>query len=119
MINKYLLAGDKFMPEMHLRQPRCTHSACGSSFTKTKKRIQNLKKQEIQQILTKTNKMKLAFNINYLWRFLRLGKRTTSDKALRDNPFNIAKNLKHDGYQHGLASVAYKFFDKKVFRWCC
>ena len=43
MINKYLLAGDKFMPEMHLRQPRCTHSACGSSFTKTKKRIQKFK----------------------------------------------------------------------------
>ena len=36
MINKFLLAGDKFMPEMHLRQPEFIYSACGQ-FTKTKK----------------------------------------------------------------------------------
>ena len=29
VINKFLLAGDKFMPEMHLRQPRFVYSACG------------------------------------------------------------------------------------------
>ena len=40
--------------------------------------------------------------------------RTASDKVLRDKTFNIAKNPKYDGYQRGLASVAYKFFDKKV-----
>ena len=38
MINKYLLAGDKFMPEMHLRQPGFTYSAC-DPFTKRKERI--------------------------------------------------------------------------------
>ena len=37
-INKFLLAGDKFMPEMHLRQPGFTYSACGP-FTKHKERI--------------------------------------------------------------------------------
>ena len=36
--NKFLLTGDKFMPEMHLRQPGFTYSACGP-FTKTKERI--------------------------------------------------------------------------------
>ena len=41
-INKFLLAGDKFMPEMHLRLPGFTYSACGP-FTKNKARIQNLK----------------------------------------------------------------------------
>ena len=42
IINKFLLAGDKFMPEMHLKQPGFTYSACGP-FTKHKKRIQKFK----------------------------------------------------------------------------
>ena len=65
IVNKFLLAGDKFMPEMHLKQAGFAQSACGP-FTK---------------------------NI---------------DKA-----FNIAKNSKYDGYQRGLVSTVYKFFDKK------
>ena len=46
IVNKFLLAGDKFMTEMHLRQPGFTSSACGP-FTKKKKEFKNLKKQEI------------------------------------------------------------------------
>ena len=42
-----------------------------------------------------------------------LTKRAASDKVLRDKAFNIAKNPKYDGYQRGLASMIYKFFDKK------
>ena len=42
IINKFLLAGDKFMPEMYLRQPGFTYSACGP-FTKNKERIQKFK----------------------------------------------------------------------------
>ena len=38
--------------------------------------------------------------------------RTASDKLLRDKTFNIAKNPKCDGYQRGLASMVYIFFDK-------
>ena len=38
VVNKFLLAGDKFMPEMHLKQPRFTYSACGL-FTKSKETI--------------------------------------------------------------------------------
>ena len=45
--------------------------------------------------------------------FKDLKKRTFSDKVLRDKAFNIAKNSKYNGYQRGLASMAYKFFDKK------
>ena len=44
--------------------------------------------------------------------FKDLVKRTT-DKVLRDKAFNIAENLKYDGYQRGLASMVYKFFDRK------
>ena len=41
IVNKFLLAGDKFLPEIHLRQPGFTYSACGP-FTRNKKRIQQL-----------------------------------------------------------------------------
>ena len=45
--------------------------------------------------------------------FKDIARRTASDKVLRDKAFNIAKNPKYDGYQRGLASMIYKFFDKK------
>ena len=41
-------------------------------------------------------------------------RRTASDKKLRDKAFNIAKNPKFDEYQRDLASMVYKFFDKKT-----
>ena len=46
--------------------------------------------------------------------FKDLAKRTTADKVLRDQAFNIAKDPKYDGYQRELASMVYKFFDKKT-----
>ena len=52
--NKFLLAGDKLMSEMHLRQPGFTYSACGP-FTKNKERIKNIRKQETEDIFIKTN----------------------------------------------------------------
>ena len=70
IVNKLLLAGDKFMPEMHLKQPGFTYSACGP-FTKNKERIQNLKKQEIQAIFTKMNLIRLAFNTIWLMGILK------------------------------------------------
>ena len=54
IVNTFFLAGDKYMPEMHLRQPRLIYSAY-HPFTKTKERIKQLKKQEIQDIFIKTN----------------------------------------------------------------
>ena len=45
--------------------------------------------------------------------FKDLTKRTTFDKILHDTRLNIAKNPNYDGYQEGLASMIYKFFDKK------
>ena len=45
-----------------------------------------------------------------------LAKRTQSDKILRDKAFKISTDPKHDGYQGGLASMVYKFFDKKSSR---
>ena len=54
VINKFLLVGDKFMPEIHLRQPQFTYSACGP-ITKHEQRIQKFVKLVIQTIYTKMN----------------------------------------------------------------
>ena len=54
IVNKFLLAGHKFMPEMHLRQPGFTYSACGP-FTNINKEFKNLCKQEILILFTEMN----------------------------------------------------------------
>ena len=51
MVNRFLLAGDRIIPEMHLRYCGFTYSTC-EPFTKTKKRSKKLKKQEIHDIFT-------------------------------------------------------------------
>ena len=55
MINTFLLAADKSVPEIHLRQPGFTYSACGLFKKKTKKEYKRLKKDTIQDIFIKTN----------------------------------------------------------------
>ena len=47
------------------------------------------------------------------WQNKRFSKKTQSDKVLKDKAFNIASHPKYDSYQRGLASMVYKFFDKK------
>ena len=100
------------MSEVHLKQPGFTYSACGY-LLKTKK-FKNLKKQEIQTIFTKNELVKACFQHDIAdGDFKDLARRTASEKVLRDKAFNIAINPKCDGYQRGLASMVYKFFDKK------
>ena len=71
IVNKFLLAGDKFMPEMYLKQPGFTQSACGP-FTKKKKEFKSLKKQETKNIFTKMNQIKLVFNMILLVEVLKI-----------------------------------------------
>ena len=71
IVNKFLLAGDKFMPEMHLKQLGFSYSACGP-FTKNKERIKKFKKQEIRAIFTKTSLIKLAFNMIWVIEILKI-----------------------------------------------
>ena len=114
MIDEFLLAGDKFMPEMHLRQLQFTYSVCGS-FTKNKDRTQKLKETRDSRYLYKNELDKACFQHDMaLGDFKDLAKRTAPDKVLRDKAFNIAKDPKYDGYQRGLASMVYKFFDKNT-----
>ena len=65
IVNKFLLPGNKFMPEMHLKQPGFTYSAC-EPFTKNKERIQNFKETGDKAIFTKMNLIKHAFNMIWL-----------------------------------------------------
>ena len=113
IINKFLLAGDKYMPEMHLKQPGFTYSVCGPC-TKNKERIQTFKETGDTSYIYKNELDKPCFQHDIAYGdFKDLKRRTFSDKVLRDKAFNIAKNPKYDGYQRGLASMVYKFFDKK------
>ena len=110
IVNKLLLARDKFMPEMHLKQSEFTYSACGP-FTKNKKRIQKFKETADTSYIYKNEFDKACFQHDMGYRdFKDLKRRTASDKTLKDKVFNFAKNPKYDGYQRGLAFMVYKFF---------
>ena len=113
IINSFLLVGDKLMPEMHLKQPGFTYSACGP-FTKNKERIQKFKEAGDTSYIYKNelDKAWLQHDMAY-GDFKDLAKRTAADKVLRDKAFKIASDHKHDGYQRGLTSMVYKLFDKK------
>ena len=113
IVNKFLLAGDKFMPEMHLRQPQFVYSAC-RPFTKNKKRIQKFKETGDTSYIYKNELDKACFQHDMAYGdFKDLPKRNAADKVLRDKAFKIASDQKDDGYQRGLASMICKFFDKK------
>ena len=113
VINKFLLAGDKFMPEMHLRQPRFVYSACGP-FTKRKERIKEFKRTGDTRYIYGNELDKACFQHDSAYADHKdLINRTEAYKVLRDKAYDIASNPKYDGYQRGLASMVYKFFDKK------
>ena len=113
IVNKFLLAGDKFMREMYLNQPGFTYSACVPCI-KNKKRIQKFKETEDTSYIYKIKLDKACFQHDIAYGdFKDLARRTTSDKIFRNKVFNIAKNPKNNGYQRGLASMVQKFFDKK------
>ena len=100
------------MAEMHLKQPAFTYSTCGL-FTKNRKRIQKFKETGDTSYIYKNELDKACFQHDMAYGdFKDLKRRTASDKTLRDKAFNIAKNPKYDGYQRGLASMLYKFFDE-------
>ena len=112
IVNRFLLAGDKFMPEMHLKQPGFTYSSC-VPFTRNKQRIQTFMQMGDTNYIYKNEPHKACFQHDMAYEdFKDLEKRIPSDKVLKDKVFAIANNPKYDGYQRGLASVIYK---KSVF----
>ena len=98
IVNKFLLASDKFMPEMHLKQPGFTYSACGP-FTKNKERNKKFKEAGDSSYIYKNELDKVCFQHDMAYRdFKDLKRRTASDKTLKDKAFNIAKSHKYDRY---------------------
>ena len=113
VINKFLLVGDKFMPEMLLRQLQFVDSACGP-FTRHKERIKEFKRTGDTRYIYRNQLDKACFQHDSAYADHKdLINRTKADKGLRDKAYNIASNPKYDGYQRGVASMVYKFFDKK------
>ena len=90
IINKFLLAGDTFMPEMHLRQPRFVYSACGP-FTRHKERIKEFKRTGDTRYIYR-NELDKAYADHK-----DLINRTEADKVLRDKAYDIASNPEYDG----------------------
>ena len=113
IINNVLLVGDKFIPEMHLRQPGFTYSACGP-FTKNKERIEKFMRTGNTDFIYKNELDKACFQHDMAYgKSKDLVKITQLDKVLRDKEFKIASDSKCDGYEIGFASMVYTFFDKK------
>ena len=91
IINK-LLAGYKFILEMHLRQPEFTYSACGP-FTENKEKIKKFKETADSRHIPQ-NEIDNAFFQHMIYGgFKGLNRRTAADKVLLDKTFNIAKRL--------------------------
>ena len=110
------MAGDQFMPETHLRQPDVTYSACGP-FRKNKQRIEKFMQIGNTDFIYNNEVDKASFHLDMAYGKRKdLVRRTQSDKVLRDQAFNIESDPKYDGCQRGLASMLYKFFDKKTTR---
>ena len=101
------------MPEMHLKQPGFTYSACGP-FTNNKERIEKFMQTGDRNFIYKNELDKACFQHDMAYGKTKdLTKRTQSDKVLKDKAFKTASDPKYDGYQRGLASMVNKFFDKK------
>ena len=101
------------MPEMHLKQPGFTYSACGP-FTKNKERIEKFMQTGNTNFIYKNELDKACFQNDMTdGKSKDLVKKTQSDKVLKNKAFKIVSDPKYDGYQRGLASMVYKFFDKK------
>ena len=89
IVNKFLLVGDKFMPEMHLKQPGFTYSACGP-FTKNKERIEKFMQTGNTDFIYRNELDNVFFQHDMVYDKTKdLVKRTQSDKVLKDKAFRI------------------------------
>ena len=116
IVNKFSLDGDRFMSELHLRQPGFTDGAC-EPFTKHREIIQKFKEAVSLKHIYKNELKKLVAYSSHTHDATYsdskdLTKRTISGKALKERAYEIAINPKSDGYHEELASMVYKFFDK-------
>ena len=102
------------MPELHLKQPEFTDSAC-RSFTKYRERIQKFRETGNLKHLCRNELDKACFTNDATYTDSKdLAKRTISDKILKDRPLEIVRNRSYDEYHGAFASMVYQFFDRKT-----
>ena len=114
IISKFLLAGDKFMSELHLVNPIVKKYSAYGPFTKHTQRVQDFLNTGKLSYIYKNDLDKACFQHDMAYnKFKDLEKRTQSDIVLKNSALKIASNPKYNGYERGLASMVYKFFNKK------
>ena len=97
IVNTFLLVGDKFMPEMHLKQPGFTYSACGL-FTKEKERIEKFIQTGNTNFTYKNELDKAFFQLDMAYGKTKyLVKIIQSDKVLKCKACKIASDPFYDG----------------------
>ena len=115
IINTFLLIGDKFMPKMHLWDPKVKiYSACGP-FTRHKQRINDFMGDGKLSHITKNRSDAACFQHDSTYNEYKDSlNRKKSNVALKKKALKIATDPKFDGYQKGLASMVWSFFDKRT-----
>ena len=115
VINKFLSIGDKFMPEMHLWDPKVKkYSACGT-FTRHQKRIDMFMKDgRLSHILKNRLDAACSQHDSADAKYKDRLNRKQSDIVLKNKALKIAPDPRVNGYQTGLASMVYKFFNERT-----
>ena len=109
-----MLTVAKFMPELHLRQPKITCSACGP-FTKLRERIQKIKETGDLNYIYKSDLDKASFAHDTAYSDSKdLSKRIVPDEILKGRVYEVAINPKYDEYERGVANMEYNSFHKKT-----
>ena len=111
VVNKFLLAGGKFMPEMHLRQPGFIYISC-EPFTKNKERMQKFKETEDWGYIYQNKLDKACFQHDAAYE--NLTRRTTSDKISHDKAFSSATNPKYMDVNVDLLQLSINVLIKKL-----
>ena len=113
IVNKFSLTENKFMPELHMKQPEFTYSPCGP-FTDICERIQKFRETSNLKHLYRNefDRAWFAYDAGYS-DSKDLADIIISGKILKDKAYEIARNCGYDGYQKALASMIFKFSIRK------
>ena len=104
-INTFLLAGDKFRPKLHLRQPGFTYSSCG--LITTCEKIQKFGETGNLKHLYRKELDKACFIYDAAYSDSKdLAKRTVSGKILKYRAYEIIRNPKYNGYKKAIATIS-------------
>ena len=106
IVIKFLLVGVKFMPEIHLYQPKIGKYSVCAPFTKHEQRIKSFMQDGRLTCIYKNELDKACFKHDMAYsKYKDLKNRTQSDIVLKNRAYKIAVNPRFDGFQRALASI--------------